>query len=69
MIEKVMKAVKSSNKRRGRNITIGAVIGFLLSCTAVMGEEDSYLWIKGENNGEIKFNTQKTKEVDGSILM
>ena len=25
MIEKIMKAVKSSNKRRGRNITIGAV--------------------------------------------
>ena len=64
MIEKVMKAVKSSNKKRSRNITIGAVIGFLLSCTAVMGEEDSYLWIKGD--GEIKFNTQKTEEVDGS---
>ena len=28
MIEKVMKAVKRGNKRRGRNITIGAVIGF-----------------------------------------
>ena len=66
MIEKIMKAVKSSNKKRSRNITIGAVVGFLLSCTAVMGEEDSYLWIKGENNGEIKFNTQKTEEVDGS---
>ena len=55
MIEKIMKAVKSSNKRRGRNITIGAVIGFLLSCTAVMGA-DSYLWIK-EDSGEIKFST------------
>ena len=55
MIEKVMKAVKSSNKRRGRNITIGAVIGFLLSCTAVMGA-DSYLWIK-KDSGEIKFST------------
>ena len=64
MIEKVMKAVKSSNKKRSRNITIGAVIGFLLSCTAVMGEEDSYLWIKGD--GGIKFNTQKTEKVDGS---
>ena len=40
MIEKIMKAVKSSNKRRGRNITIGAVIGFLLSCTAVMGADE-----------------------------
>ncbi|UYI77238.1 MAG: autotransporter outer membrane beta-barrel domain-containing protein [Fusobacterium varium] len=65
MIEKVMKAVKSSNKRRGRNITIGAVIGFLLSCTAVMGE-DNYLWIKKENNEEIKFNKAETTEADGS---
>ncbi|WP_462425773.1 autotransporter domain-containing protein [Fusobacterium varium] len=65
MIEKIMKAVKSSNKRRGRNITIGAVIGFLLSCTAVMGADDNYLWIKGDS-GEIKFNTEKTTKVDGS---
>ena len=49
MIEKIMKAVKSSNKRRGRNITIGAVIGFLLSCTAVIGA-DSYLWIREKDN-------------------
>ena len=63
MIEKIMKAVKSSNKRRGRNITIGAVIGFLLSCTAVMGA-DSYLWIK-EDSG-IKFNTTATVDDDGS---
>ncbi len=57
MIEKIMKAVKSSNKKRSRNITIGAVIGFLLSCTAVMGvTEDNYLWIK-DDNGEIKFST------------
>ena len=49
MIEKIMKAVKSSNKRRGRNITIGAVIGFLLSCTAVMGAGD-YLWIREKDN-------------------
>ena len=62
MIEKIIKAVKSSNKRRGRNITIGTVVGFLLSCTAVMGA-DSYLWIKGDG-GEIEFNTTET--VDGS---
>ena len=52
MIEKIMKVVKSSNKKRGKNITVGAVIGLLLSCTAVMGA-DNYLWIK--NDGEIKF--------------
>ncbi|MDH6456820.1 hypothetical protein M2102_000435 [Fusobacterium sp. PH5-7] len=36
MIEKIMRAVKSSNKKRGRNVTIGAVVGILLSCSAVM---------------------------------
>ncbi|MCF2674803.1 hypothetical protein I6E43_15595, partial [Fusobacterium varium] len=41
--------------RRGRNITIGAVIGFLLSCTAVMGADDNYLFIK-DNDG-IEFST------------
>ena len=65
MIEKIMKAVKSSNKRRGRNITIGAVIGFLLSCTAVMGA-DEYLWIRKNDGEEIKFNTEKTTQADGS---
>ena len=57
MIEKIMKAVKSGSKKRGRNITIGAVVGFLLSCTAVMGE-DNYLWIK-EDSG-IKFSTDNS---------
>ncbi|MHD0315849.1 autotransporter family protein [Fusobacterium varium] len=63
MIEKIMKAVKSSNKRRGRNITIGAVVGFLLSCTAVMGADDNYLWIK-EDGGTIQFT--KEKDTTGS---
>ncbi|MEH1739853.1 autotransporter outer membrane beta-barrel domain-containing protein [Fusobacterium varium] len=67
MIEKIIKAVKSSNKRRGRNITIGAVVGFLLSCTAVMGAEgDNYLWIRG-NNKKIEFNTIITTDNDGNI--
>ena len=63
MIEKIIKAVKSSNKKRSRNITIGTVVGFLLSYTAVMGA-DNYLWIKGDSG--IKFNTQKTTQADGS---
>ena len=67
MIEKIIKAVKSSNKRRGRNITIGAVIGFLLSCTAVMGATgDNYLWIKKENGEEIKFSIDGTTTSDGT---
>ena len=65
MIEKIIKAVKSSNKKRSRNITIGAVVGFLLSCTAVMGAGD-YLWIKGDKDGKIEFNTTATTDDDGS---
>ena len=64
MIEKIMKVVKNSNKKRSRNITTGAVIGFLLSCTAVMGT-DNYLWIK-ENNGTIEFNTAETSDKEGT---
>ena len=45
MIEKIMRAVKSSNKKRGRNITIGAVVGMLLSCSAVMGKDVAVLEI------------------------
>ena len=61
MIEKIMKAVKSGNKKRGRNITVGAVVGMLLSCTAVMGTDVAGLEItkdsdtiifKGENGNE-----------------
>ena len=58
MIEKIMKAVKRGNKRRGRNITIGAVVGFLLSCTAVMGEDKVQLDI-AVNDGKIKFNGEE----------
>ena len=67
MIEKIIKAVKSSNKKRSRNITIGAVIGFLLSCTAIMGATgDNYLWIKKENGEEIKFSIDGTTTSDGT---
>ena len=45
MIEKIMKSVKSSNKKRGRNITIGAVVGMLLSCSVVMGEDIVVLFV------------------------
>lgn len=45
MIEKIMKAVKSGNKKRGKNITIRAVVGMLLSCTAVLGGDVSGLEI------------------------
>ena len=55
-MDKIIKAVKSSNKKRGRNITIGAVVGMLLSYTVVIGAEENYLWIKGEEE-TIKFST------------
>ncbi|MEQ3307360.1 autotransporter domain-containing protein [Fusobacterium varium] len=65
MIEKIMKVVKNRNKKRSRNITIGAVVGFLLSCTAVMGAtDDKYLYIKEGHNG-IEFSTNSKTEGDG----
>ncbi|MEJ6467165.1 autotransporter outer membrane beta-barrel domain-containing protein [Fusobacterium ulcerans] len=63
MIEKLMKAVKSNNKKRGRNITVGAVVGFLLSCTAVMGADNNYLWIKNDA-GTTKFNIKDSDNVN-----
>ncbi|WP_462355280.1 autotransporter outer membrane beta-barrel domain-containing protein, partial [Fusobacterium ulcerans] len=66
MIEKIMRAVKSNNKKRGRNITIGAVVGILLSCSAVMGAEGNYLWIKN-NSGTIEFSTNGNPEGTGEI--
>ena len=59
MIEKIMKAVKRGNKKRSRNITIGAVIGFLLSCTAVMGADEIGLNITQNADEEIKFNDKE----------
>ena len=53
MIEKIMKAVKSGNKKRGRNITVGAVVGMLLSCTVAMGEDVSGLEITKDTSGGI----------------
>ena len=55
MIEKIMKAVKSGNKKRGRNITVGAVVGMLLSCTVVMGTDVSGLEITNDGSGNIEF--------------
>ena len=58
MIEKIMKAVKSGNKKRGRNITIGAVVGMLLSCTSVMGADVVGLEITKDTSGEIEFSKE-----------
>ena len=55
MIEKIMKAVKSGSKKRGRNITIGAVVGFLLSCTIVMGAVEG-TGLNITTNGGIEFS-------------
>ena len=64
MIGKLLKMVKSSNKKRGRNITIGAVVGMLLSCSSVMKAEE-FLWIRG-NGGGIEYNTAVTNDKDGT---
>ena len=60
MIEKIMKAVKSGNKKRGRNITVGAVVGMLLSCTVAMGEDVSGLEITKDTSGGIEFSKDGT---------
>ena len=60
-MDKIIKAVKSSNKKRGRNITIGAVVGMLLSYTVVMGAEENYLWIKSDG-GVIEFSNDGNSE-------
>ena len=60
MIEKIMKAVKSNNKKRGRNITVGAVVGMLLSCTVAMGADEVGLEITQDTSG-IKFSKDYTE--------
>ena len=65
MIEKIMKAVKSGNKKRGKNITIGAVVGMLLSCTVVMGEGEKGLEIITGGAG-IEFSKDGDKFTPGS---
>ncbi|MCB8565765.1 autotransporter family protein [Fusobacterium ulcerans] len=62
MIEKIMKAVKSGNKKRGRNITVGAVVGMLLSCTVVMGADVVGVEIK-ESDGNITFTPSIDKDI------
>ncbi|MCB8565286.1 autotransporter family protein [Fusobacterium ulcerans] len=64
MIGKLLKMVKSSNKKRGRNITVGAVVGMLLSCSSVM-KADEFLWIR-DNGGEIEYNTAITTDDNGT---
>ena len=64
MIGKLLKMVKSSNKKRGRNITVGAVVGMLLSCSSVMKAEE-FLWIR-DNGGEIEYNTAVTTDDNGN---
>ena len=64
MIEKIMKTVKSNNKKRGRNITVGAVVGMLLSCTSVMGAGEIGLEIGNSGSG-IEFSKDGTAFVPG----
>ena len=63
MIEKIMKAVKSNNKKRGRNITVGAVVGMLLSCTVVMGADVTGLEIT-KNGENIEFKDKGGKKFE-----
>ena len=65
MMEKIMKAVKSGNKKRGRNITVGAVVGMLLSCTVVMGAGTDVTGLEIINNGsKIEFIDKDGKKFE-----
>ena len=55
MVGKMLKIVKRNNKRRGRNITIGAVVGLLLSCTAVMKADEIGTEIKNTNEPDYEY--------------
>ena len=66
MIEKIMKAVKSGNKKRGRNITVGAVVGMLLSCTVAMGAGETGLEITKEGDTIIFKDKDGTKFEPGT---
>ncbi|MFV0579774.1 MAG: autotransporter domain-containing protein [Fusobacterium ulcerans] len=63
MMEKIMKAVKSGNKKRGRNITVGAVVGMLLSYTVAMGTDVSGLDIT-KNGENIEFKDKDGKKFE-----
>ena len=62
-MEKIIKAVKSGNKKRGRNITVGAVVGMLLSCTVAMGADVSGLDIT-KNGENIEFKDKDGKKFE-----
>ena len=62
-MEKIMKAVKSGNKKRGRNITVGAVVGMILSCTVAMGTDVSGLDIT-KNGENIEFKDKDGKKFE-----
>ena len=68
MIEKIMKAVKSGNKKRGRNITIGAVVGMLLSCTVAMGEDPTDPDVAGLNITNNGSGIKIDKVIPGNTL-
>ena len=63
MIEKIMKAVKSGNKKRGRNITIGITIGLILTGEmgyseplekkAIYDKEIKWLWSLKERKNSV----------------
>ena len=67
MIEKIMKAVKRGNKKRGKNITVGAVVGMLLSCTVVMGAGEIGLEIVDGDEEGIKFSKDGKEFVPGDF--
>ena len=64
-IDKMIKLLKSCNKKRGKNLTLSVVIGFLLSCTISIGADFNELDTIFSNGNTIsKETTDKTKRID-----
>ena len=62
-IDKIAKVLKSCNKKKGKNLTLSVVIGFLLSCITIMGA-DLTLDEIFKNGNIIKENNGKIIEIE-----
>ena len=64
MIEKLAKQIKRNNKKRNLNITLAAIIGFLLSSGIVYGET-----LNSPIDSDTKYTENKTLEMTGKQII
>ena len=75
-IDKIAKALKSCNKKMGKNLTISVVVGFLLSCAVAMGTETgtkietkAKIKIEGKNNIVLKKASEKDVSISYDVFL